>query len=131
MNLDKSPLVKDSLRVYTFEKYANKQSNAIFWGNVLAQTLVATVDAVVQPNTPEARYWARAHQEEMAANGEAARAYELQRINEGYWRANTIFDMTEHSGFIGIKRRKADHIVLEIPVDGEVYSFLIDARKKY
>lgn len=131
LNLDKSPLVKDSLRVYTFEKYANKQSNAIFWGNVLAQTLVATVDAVVQPNTPEARYWARAHQEEIAANGEAARTYELQRINEGYWRANTIFDMTEHSGFIGIKRRKADHIVLEIPVDGEVYSFLIDARKKY
>ena len=72
-----------------------------------------------------------AHQEEMATAGEASRRFELQRINEGYWRANTIFDMTEHCGFIGLKRRKADHIVLEIPVNGDVYTFLIDDRKKY
>jgi hypothetical protein len=39
--------------------------------------------------------------------------------------------MTEHCGFIGLKRRKADHIVLEIPVNGDVYTFLIDDRKKY
>lgn len=31
----------------------------------------------------------------------------------------------------GLKRRKADHIVLEIPVNGDVYTFLIDDRKKY
>ena len=129
--LDKSLLAKDSLRIYTYENYSRTQSNAIFWGNLLAQAMVATMDAIAQPNTPEARYWARAHQEELAATGEVTRAYELQRINEGYWRANTIFDMTEHSGFIGIKRRKADHVVLEIPVNGEVFSFLIDARKKY
>lgn len=131
LNLDKSPLEKDSLRVYTYEKYSRKQSNAIFWGNLLAQAIVGAVDAVAEPNTPEGRYWARAHQEEMATAGEASRRFELQRINESYWRANTIFDMTEHCGFIGLKRRKADHIVLEIPVNGDVYTFLIDDRKKY
>ena len=66
-----------------------------------------------------------------AVEGEAQRGIEMQRIDEGYWRANTIFDMSEHSGFIALKKRKADHIVLEIPVDGEVYTFLVDNRKRY
>lgn len=128
---DKTTLEKDSLRVYTYEKYRRKQSNAIFWGNVLAAAIVGTVDAIAEPNTPEGRYWARAHQEETVAEGEVRRRFELARINEGYWRANTIFDMTEHNGFIGLKKRKTDHIVLEIPVDGEVYTFLVDDRKRY
>lgn len=130
-NVDKSPLVKDSLKVYTYEKYYRKESNAIFWGNVLASAIVAIADAVAEPNTPESRYVARAHQEEIMVEGEIRRRYELRRINEGYWRANTIFDMSEHSGFIGLKKRKTDHIVLEIPIDGEVYTFLIDNRKRY
>lgn len=127
----KTTLVKDSLSIYSFEKYGRKKSNAIFWGNVLASAIVATADAIAEPNTPEGRYWTRAHQEEIVAEGEVKRRFELARINEGYWRANTIFDMTEHNGFIGLKKRKTDHIVLEIPVDGEVFTFFVDNRKRY
>lgn len=127
----KTTLVKDSLRIYSFEKYGRKKSNAIFWGNVLASAIVATADAIAEPNTPEGRYWTRTHQEEIVAEGEVGRRFELARINEGYWRANTIFDMTEHNGFIGLKKRKTDHIVLEIPVDGEVFTFFVDNRKRY
>ena len=128
---EKTTLVKDSLSIYSFEKYGRKKSNAIFWGNVLASAIVATADAIAEPNTPEGRYWTRAHQEEIVAEGEVRRRFELARINEGYWRANTIFDMTEHNGFIGLKKRKTDHIVLEIPVDGEVFTFFVDNRKRY
>lgn len=131
LGLDKSPLVKDSVVVYTYEKYFRKQKNNIWWGNMLASVIVGGIDATIEPNTPEGRYWARAHQEEVLENGAVQRRYELQRINDGYWRANTIFDMTEHNGFIGLKKRKSDHIVLEIPVDGEVYTFLIDNRKRF
>lgn len=129
--LDMSELLKDSLKIYPYEKYRKSQNNTLFWGNILATTLVGTVDATLSKDTPEDRYWARAHIEEMNKEGEMQRHYELQRIDEGYWRANTIFDMSEHSGFISLKKHKTDHIVLEIPVDGEVFTFLVDDRKRY
>lgn len=127
----KTTLVKDSIRIYTYEKYYRSQSTAMFWGNALAAVIVGVADAAFEPNTPEGRYWARAHFEEMAEEGNAQRRYELARIDEGYWRANTIFDMSEHTGFVGLKRRKTDHIVLEIPVGDELFTFFVDNKKRY
>ncbi len=131
MGMDMTPLVKDSLMIYPYEKYKSKRNSSMFWANTLVTVLVGTADAALSKDTPDDRFWARKHTEDMIDEGEAQRGIEMQRIDEGYWRANTIFDMSEHSGFIALKKRKADHIVLEIPVDGEVYTFLVDNRKRY
>ncbi|MES2063543.1 MAG: hypothetical protein V4456_16570 [Bacteroidota bacterium] len=52
------------------------------------------------------------------------RQYEIrQTISEGYLKLNTIFPYSRLVGFINIKYHKADHILLNVPVNGKVYHF--------
>jgi len=46
-----------------------------------------------------------------------------QTISEGYLKANTIFPNSQIVGFVNIKHQDADHIYLNIPVNGKVYHF--------
>jgi hypothetical protein len=46
-----------------------------------------------------------------------------QTISEGYLKKNTIFSNSRLVGFVNIKYEKADHILLNIPVNGRVYHF--------
>lgn len=54
---------------------------------------------------------------------------EIKRIREQYWRANTIFDGEEHEGFIAIKPVKSQYLILDIPVNGENFHFIINNKK--
>jgi len=46
-----------------------------------------------------------------------------QTISEGYLKINTLFPNTRLVGFVNIKKEDADHIILNIPVNGKVYHF--------
>ena len=128
MGFDKSSLVKDSVRVYSADRYLRIRSKAMWWHDLLSEVVASTIDAAVTNNSPESQFVRRIRAEERSEENEATRQAELKCIDENYWRANTIFDNSEHHGFIALKKRKTDHVVLEIPVDGEVFTFLVDSR---
>ena len=46
-----------------------------------------------------------------------------QTISEGYLKMNTVFPNTRIVGFVNIKKEDADHIILNVPVNGKVYHF--------
>lgn len=46
-----------------------------------------------------------------------------QTISEGYLKLNTIFPNSRLVGFVNIRREPADHIYLNVPVNGKVYHF--------
>jgi len=54
----------------------------------------------------------------------AGQQYDIkQTISEGYLKLNTVFPNSRLVGFVNIKLEKADHIYLNIPVNGKVYHF--------
>lgn len=54
----------------------------------------------------------------------AGQQYDIkQTISEGYLKKNTIFPNSRLVGFVNIKYEKADHILLNVPVNGKVYHF--------
>lgn len=54
----------------------------------------------------------------------ASQQYNIrQSISEGYLKLNTIFPNSRLIGFINIKHKDADHIYLNVPVNGKVYHF--------
>jgi hypothetical protein len=46
-----------------------------------------------------------------------------QTISEGYLKMNTILPNSRLVGFVNIKKEDADHIILNVPVNGKVYHF--------
>ena len=75
--MDMTPLVKDSLVIYPYEKYKNKRNSSMFWANTLVTVLVGTADAALSKDTPDDRFWARKHTEDMIDEGEAQRGIEM------------------------------------------------------
>lgn len=53
----------------------------------------------------------------------------MKRVDEGYWRSNTIFPQTSHKGFIAIKKFKADNLIIDIPINGFVCHFEVLPKK--
>ena len=121
---------KDELTMYTPEKYSSKRNTSMWWGSFLGEVLIAGVESLTTRDQYD-RYWNDVDRRKRIDEDETERKQELKRISEGYWRANTIFDHSEHEGFIGIKKVKTKHIILDIPVDGENYHFVIDNNKRY
>ena len=121
---------KDELQIYTPDKYSKKRSNSIWWGSFVSELVAAGLESI-GPDDPRHEYWNDVRRERRIEDAEDARQLEKARISEGYWRANTIFDRSEHEGFIGIKKVKTKYIILDIPVDGENYHFVIDNNKRY
>lgn len=122
---------KDELLVYTPEKYSSKHTKSMWWGNFLGELLVAGVETLASTGDKRTEYWNDVHRDRRMQEAEQARKQEKARISEGYWRANTIFNGEEHEGFIGIKSVSTKYLILDIPVDGENFHFLIDNNKKY
>lgn len=122
---DASLLEQDPLDIYTPEKYMRKTNSAFWWGNILTETIVAGVEAI-GPQDADTRYLNEISREKRIDEASYDNKQELKRIEEGYWRANTIFDHSEHNGFIAVKPVKSSYLILDIPVDGETYRFVIN-----
>lgn len=122
---DLSLLTRDSLQVYSKEKYRKTRDCQLMWNNILSLVMSSAIEGAFVSNTPEKDYWIRLHGEANSTEGVTEWMSQVKTIDDDYWQTNTIMNMTSHRGFIGIKRRKTDHIVLEIPVNGELYTFLI------
>lgn len=122
---------KDELQVYTPEKYTKKRVNSIWWSDFLGEVLVAGVETLASTGDKRTEYWNDVRRDRRNQEAEAERVAERTRISEGYWKANTIFDCSEHEGFIAIKPIKSQYIILDIPVDGENFHFLIDNNAHY
>ena len=121
---------KDELVVYTPEKYSKKRTKTMWWSDFIGELVVAGVESI---GTTDKRteYWNDVRRDRRIQDAEDARQLEKARISEGYWRANTIFNYSEHEGFIAIKSVHTQYLILDIPVDGENFHFLIDNNKKY
>lgn len=125
---DSSYFEKDKLKLYTPAKHAKKHSNTMWWSSFLTEMAVASIEAIGE-NDARQQYWNDVRREKRIDKDADDRQHEITRINEGYWRANTIFNGSEHEGFIGIKPIKSQFITLDIPVDGENFHFLIHNKK--
>lgn len=127
---DVSKLEQDQLDIFSPEKYMRKSDNAQWWGNLFAESIVAGVEAI-GPQDAQTRYFNQARREDRMAEANDERQQEFKRISEGYWRANTIFDHSEHKGFIAIKPVKSSYLILDIPIENETFHFVIDNKKQY
>jgi len=57
-------------------------------------------------------------------NNLQSQQYEIkQTISQGYLKINTILPNSRLVGFVNIKKQDADHIILNVPVNGKVYHF--------
>ena len=122
---------KDELTMYTPEKYTKKRVNSMWWSDFLGEVLVAGVETLASTGDKRTEYWNDVRRDRRNQEAEAERKAERARISEGYWKANTIFNCSEHEGFIAIKPIKSQYIILDIPVDGENFHFLIDNNAHY
>jgi hypothetical protein len=131
---------KDVLKIYTPEKYIKEENKASWWasfiGNAVRTAVVVGVDALADKDrTPEERavnrLIERQESERFHQKMEDEHQQEVKRIEEHYWRANTIFNGEEHEGFIAIKPINSQYIMLDIPVNGENFHFIIDNKKRY
>ena len=120
---------KDELAILTPEKFTKKLKNSAWWAYFLSSAVSGAINCIGE-DTPEKRYWSRVDSEKRYDAYQAAREG-IEQISEEYWRANTIFNNQEHAGFIAIKRVKTSYLILDIPVDGENFHFLIDNNKHY
>lgn len=124
---DASLLEQDSLSIYTPEKYKKKTSSTYWWSSLLTETIVAGIEAVGSQDA-DTRNLYDVNRERRIDEANYDHQKELKRIEEGYWRTNTIFDHSEHNGFIAIKPVKSSYLILDIPVDGETYRFVISDK---
>ena len=127
------------MKIYTPEKYIKVENKANFW----ATLLVGVVNGAVKVGANALRGDDNRSPEERAADRLIEDKYddrlyqdmsnehqqEIKRIKEQYWRANTIFDGEEHEGFIAIKPVKSQYLILDIPVNGENFHFIINNKK--
>jgi hypothetical protein len=120
---------KDVLTIYTPEKYQKKASRTLWWAGLITETVIASAEAI-GPQDNGTKVVNELQREERMGDYRQANS-EIKRYCENYWRANTIFNGEEHEGFIAIKRIKSSHIILDIPVNGENFHFLIDNQKHY
>lgn len=122
---------KDELTMYTPEKYTKKKINSMRWDDFFGEVLVVAVETLASSGDKRTEYWNDVRRDRRNQEAEAERVAERTRISEGYWKANTIFNHTEREGFIAIKPIKSQYIILDIPVDGENFHFLIDNNAHY
>ena len=53
----------------------------------------------------------------------------LRSIYVGWWRSNTVFDGEALYGYISIKNDYNDQVILQIPVNGEMFEFFVEGWK--
>ena len=125
---DASRLETDSLKIYTPKQYRKKQSRTNWWAMVLTEVVVGSVEQL-GPQDDVTRMENALYRRDRNNEFVKMQQEDKRRVDEGYWKANTIFDGSEHQGFIAVKPVKTEYLILDIPVDGEIFHFVVDSKK--
>lgn len=119
---DLAGLARDTLQIYPYNAYTRQVGRSSFWGDMLGGIVTDMAYSGNDNGDRVVRYLEdRRRRDENAA--------EIKRIDEGYWRSNTIFPHTSHKGFVAIKRFRGDNLVIDIPVNGFVCHFEVLPKK--
>ncbi|MDY0154827.1 MAG: hypothetical protein RBR72_09720, partial [Prevotella sp.] len=120
----KENIERDSLPIYSYSKYISKVSNQQAWANVLGGLADGAIDAMVynSQSTTDRILLDQNNEQRYRENAKEDEA-QIKKIVDGYWKENTIFNNTEHSGFVAFKGIKTDNIIYSISVNGEKYEF--------
>ena len=121
-------LERDSLEVYSYEKYHRLTSRNLWWGAFIGNVISTVADAVAASDK-NGYYWMIERSQRRNEQSSMLRNKALKQIDDSYWRANTIFDGEEHYGFIVVKESLSDQLVLQIPVNGELFEFFVQDWK--
>lgn len=121
-------LERDSLEVFSYEKYRRITSRTQWWGAFISNVILSAADGAVA-NDNNGLYWMIGRSERRSEQSSMQRNQILKQIDDSYWRTNTIFDGEEHHGFIVIKESLSDQLVLQIPVNGELFEFFVQDWK--
>ena len=120
----KENVERDSFPIYPYSKYISKIRNQQIWGNVLGGMLHGAADGLAYDSQSTTdRILLDQNQEQRDKENAKADEAQMKKIVDGYWKENTIFNNTEHSGFIAFKGVKTDNIIYSISVNGEKYEF--------
>ncbi|BCS85561.1 hypothetical protein prwr041_14540 [Prevotella herbatica] len=120
----KENVERDSLPIYSYSKYISKVRNQQAWGNVLGGLADGAIDAMTYtPQSTTDRILLDQNNEQRYKENAKEDEAQIKKIVDGYWKENTIFNNTEHSGFIAFKGVKTDNIIYSISVNGEKYEF--------
>lgn len=121
---DAGLLEREPVEVYTYEQYRKRTSRNLWWSGFIAAVGTAVADGAL--TTDEyGRYDSLIRQDEQIRENREQRSQALRQIDEYYWRSNTIFDGEQHSGFVATENAMSDQVVLQIPVNGELFEFMI------
>ena len=118
--LDTATIKKDELKIFPYHK-GRSERNFGYWAGEYGGDLytiwkqLKSINEALSNNCYAT--WVLPYD-----NGENEK---LRKLNMGQWRTNTLPDYSESEGYILIDGTKADHLLLEIPIDGETYRFLI------
>ena len=121
-----SLLERDSVTVFTYEQYRRRTSRNIWWGGFISTVGTSAVDAALIKDD-YGKYLSAIRQENQMERNSAQRSQALRQIDENYWRSNTIFNGEEHRGYIALKDVLSDQMLLQIPVNGEVFEFFVQS----
>lgn len=119
---DLKDLQRDTLTVLPYSQYVKKTRRSQFWADMFSSMIVGATYANDQQTSDIIGYAENERQDR-------EREQVMKRIDEDYWRTNTILPHTSHKGFIAIQKLKADHLILDIPVNGAVCHFEILPNK--
>lgn len=120
IKLDTAALPKEELKIFASGKGRSERYNT--WGigeNASTLTYICKRLDEISALQGKNMYASRVLPYQ---NGENER---LRKFLMHQWRANTLPDFSESQGYVLIDGIKADHVLLEIPVDGETYTFLL------
>ncbi len=112
----------DTLSIYPYDTYLRHFKRRAFWSDILDNLLVTTTYSGDEGSQDVIGYMEQEKNDQRHLE-------DMKRIDEGYWRTNTILPHTSHMGFIAIKKMRADHLILDIPVNGIVCHFEILPKK--
>ncbi|MBP8934496.1 MAG: hypothetical protein KBG68_02195 [Prevotella sp.] len=115
---------RDSLTIYPYSKYIKKIRNQQTWGNVIGGMILGAADGLAYDSKSTTdQILINQHQDSLYKENAKEDEAQMKQIVDGYWKENTIFNNTEHSGFIAFKGIKTDNIIYSITVNGEKYEF--------
>ena len=115
---------RDSLTIYPYSKYIKKIRNQQTWGNVIGGMILGAADGLAYDSKSTTdKILINQHQDSLYKESMKEDEAQMKQIVDGYWKENTIFNNTEHSGFIAFKGVKTDNIIYSISVNGEKYEF--------
>jgi hypothetical protein len=102
---------------YFGNTYGSVSSNVRTYGNLTSNSTSYNYDAT-------ANYYAQQNASRNIINYNSQQYSIKESIDQGYLKSNTIFSNQRINGYINIKFKKADIIIVTVPLNGENYSFV-------